>query len=98
MAGKLLNISRSKKLRILAAAGVCFFGALFIYFPNYAKLEKLKRDNRELILENKLLEEEIADYEDKIKRVGNDPYIYEKIAREDLGVARENEIVIDIIR
>jgi len=98
MVEKLLNISRNRRVRVLAVAGVSLVAAVLIYFPNYAKLKKLKEQNKVLILENKRLEEEIADYEQKALKLGKDPYLYEKIAREDLGVAREDEIVIDIVR
>ncbi|MCK4912174.1 MAG: septum formation initiator family protein [Candidatus Omnitrophica bacterium] len=69
---------------------------MVIYFPNYARLKKLRDANKKLILENAAIIEEIQDYEDKLKMVGEDPYLYEKIAREELGIARDGEIVIDI--
>ncbi|MFH1505335.1 MAG: septum formation initiator family protein [Candidatus Omnitrophota bacterium] len=98
MVEKLLNISRDKRLKIFVVTSAFVIAAFFIYFPNYAKLEKLKRDNSALNIENKRLEEEIADYEEKILRVGKDSYLYEKIVRDDLGAAKEGEIVIDIVR
>lgn len=70
--------------------------ALILYFPNYTKLKQLRRENEKLLLKNKELEGEIVDLEDKLSRVGEDPYLYEKIARDELGVAKEGEIVIDI--
>ena len=63
---------------------------------NQAMIKKLRDENKRLALENEKLIEEIADYEEKLKRVGKDPYLYEKIAREELGIAKEGEIVIDI--
>jgi cell division protein FtsB len=42
------------------------------------------------------LNKEIKDLQRKVKKVGKDPYFYEKMARDNLGVARENEIVVDI--
>jgi cell division protein FtsB len=69
---------------------------LIIYFPNYARLKKLRDENQRLSLDNQKLIAEIADYEEKLQRVGKDPYLYEKIAREELGIAKEGEIVIDI--
>jgi len=98
MAERFLNINHNRKTKALVIAGIGLLAAVFVYFPNYAKLRKLKEQNRILIVENKRLEEEIADYEEKALKVGKDPYLYEKIAREDLGVAREDEIVIDIVR
>jgi cell division protein FtsB len=96
MVVKLLGTKRAKQLRLLLITCAIFIIAMVIYFPNYAKLKKLKKENVRLFLENVTLEKEIADYEEKLSRVGDDPYIYEKIAREELGVAKDNEIVIDI--
>jgi len=96
MVEKLLNISSNKWVRILAFTLCLFILAMVIYFPNYTRLKKLRNENKRLTLENEELVEEIADYEEKLKRVGKDPYLYEKIAREELGIAKEGEIVIDI--
>ncbi len=96
MVEKLLNISSNKLVRVLAFTLCLFILAMVIYFPNYARLKKLRNENKKLVLENEELIEEIADYEEKLKRVGKDHYLYEKIAREELGIAKEGEIVIDI--
>ncbi len=96
MVVKLLGTKRGKFLKWLILACAVLVIAMVIYFPNYAKLKRLKTENVRLFLENVALEKEIADYQDKLRRVGQDPYIYEKIAREQLGVAKDNEIVIDI--
>jgi len=96
MVEKLLNIVKSKSFRVIFGIICLVVVVLIIYFPNYAKLKRLNGENKRLVLENEKLIEEINDYEAKIKRSGKDPFLYEKIAREDLGVAKDNEIVIDI--
>jgi len=96
MVEKLLSISRNKWVGISALTLCLIILIGIIYFPNYARLKKLRDENKRLTLENEELIEEIADYEEKLKRVGKDPYLYEKIAREELGIAKESEIVIDI--
>ena len=96
MAVRLLNTKQAKQLKLLIIIGAIFIIAMVIYFPNYARLRRLRNENVRLFLENVQLEKEIADYEEKLKMVGKDPYIYEKIARDELGVAKDNEIVIDI--
>jgi len=96
MPERLLNISRNKWVRISAFIFCLSIVTAVVYFPNYARLKKLRDENKRLALENEKLIEEIADYEEKLKRVGKDPYLYEKIAREELGIAKEGEIVIDI--
>ena len=91
-----LNTKDNKQLAVVIVTLLILIIGAIIYFPNYAKLRQLRNENKRLIQENKQLEEEITDYGEKIGALGKDPYIYEKIAREDLGVARENEIVVDI--
>jgi len=96
MVEKLLNISKNKGVRATALIFCLIILIGIIYFPNYARLRKLRGENVRLTLENNELIEEIADYQEKLKRVGKDPYLYERIAREELGIAKEGEIVIDI--
>jgi cell division protein FtsB len=70
---------------------------MIFYFPNYSKLKKLKQANKRLSLEIEKLEKEIKDLKEKIEKVKKeDPSFYEKIVREELGVAKDNEIIIDI--
>lgn len=97
MLGRLLSISRNRRVRILALIFCLSIVTVIIYFPNYARLKKLRGENERLALANEKLTEEIIDYEEKLRSVGKDPYLYyEKIAREELGIAKEGEIVIDI--
>jgi len=98
MAGRILSIKFVKRFKHLIIFFTVVLFGLFIFFPNYAKLRKLRGENARLNRENKILEEEITDYQEKLLRVGNDPYLYEKIARDELGIAKDNEIVIDIKR
>ncbi|MBP7088908.1 MAG: septum formation initiator family protein [Candidatus Omnitrophica bacterium] len=95
MAAKLLSIKYLKWLSPLILIAVTFL-AIIIYFPNYAKLKQLKDENIKLSLEIDKLKAEVGGYEDKLKNLKKEPYLYEKIARDDLGVAKEEEIVIDI--
>jgi len=96
MVGKLFNISKNKWIGIATGILFLFILIMMIYFPNYARLKKIRDENKRIVLENAGIIEEIKDYEDKLKMVGEDPYLYEKIAREELGIARDGEIVIDI--
>jgi len=96
MVEKLSSISKNKWVRIALGILFLFILIMVIYFPNYARLKKMRDANKKLILENAEIIEEIKDYEDKLKMVGENPYLYEKIAREELGIAKDGEIVIDI--
>ena len=90
------NKRRAFTILWVLAALVLGIVVAILYFPNYARLKQLRSENEKLISKNKELQSEIADFEKKLKRVGKDPYFYEKIARDALGVAKEGEIVIDI--
>jgi cell division protein FtsB len=91
----------NKHFRILrwcvGTAFVIFLVAAF-YFPNYAKLNKISQTNATLVSDIKALRQEIADLKSKLKKVKKDDTIYESVARESLGEAREGEIVIDMTR
>ncbi len=96
MAVRLLNAKRVKWLKITFIVSAIFTIVMILYFPNYAKLKKLRDVNKEFISKSDNLKSEIADYKQKNEIIGKNPYLYEQIARDDLGVAKENEIVIDI--
>lgn len=96
MVVRLLNARQIKWLKIVFTFGAIFTIVMIIYFPNYARLKKLRDANKDLISKSEALKKEIADYIRKSEVIGKDPYLYERIARDDLGVAKENEIVIDI--
>lgn len=82
------------KLFIAILLIITFF--LAIYFPNYTKLKKLRKANEDLAANIKKLKVEIKDLQAKVKKVNKDPLLYEKFARDELGAAKEDEIVIDI--
>ena len=96
MLAKLLNLNHFKTVKIIFIGSLFLIFCVIIYFPNYAKLRKLRQLNQGLVVKNKDLNKEIKDLQRKVKKVGKDPYFYEKMARDNLGVARENEIVVDI--
>ncbi|MBU4252177.1 MAG: septum formation initiator family protein [Candidatus Omnitrophica bacterium] len=69
---------------------------LILFLPGYTKLQESRAKNRRLeekfhqmAIENSLLQEEL-------KRVQNDPFYQEKIARDKMGVVRKGEIPIKI--
>ena len=96
MAVKFLNAKFVKSWQLSLLVSVIAVAAVMAYFPNYSKLKDLRNENERLIFENEQLEKEIADLEQKIEGIGKDYFLYEKIARDSLGVAKEDEIVIDI--
>ncbi|MCF7873864.1 MAG: septum formation initiator family protein [Candidatus Omnitrophica bacterium] len=96
MAEKLLSTKRAKFIKLLLLGVVIFILAMIVYFPDYSKLKKLRKENQKLIGKIDSLKKEIVNYQIKNKKLKEDSFIYEKIAREKLGVAREDEIVVDI--
>ena len=69
---------------------------LILFLPGYTKLQESRGKNRRLedrfrkmAIENSLLQEEL-------KRIENDPFYQEKIARDKMGVVRKGEIPIKI--
>ena len=69
---------------------------LGLFLPGYTRLQESRDKNRQLeekfrkiAIENSLLQEEL-------KRVQNDPFYQEKIARDKMGVVRKGEIPIKI--
>jgi cell division protein FtsB len=93
---KLLNLNHFKVVKITFIVSVAIIAGVIFYFPNYAKLKELRQVNTELMVKVKGLNRELKELQAKIKRIGIDPYLYEKMARDNLGVAKENEIVVDI--
>ena len=69
---------------------------LILFLPGYTKLQESRVKNihleerfRKIAIENALLQEEL-------KRVQNDPFYQEKLARDKMGVVRKGEIPIKI--
>jgi cell division protein FtsB len=84
---------RKKKRRLFAAIGatVLLIGLLL---PGYTKLQDLKAKNS--LLEDRIneLTSAIEELEVEREKLENDILYIEKVAREKLGVAREDEVVI----
>jgi cell division protein FtsB len=99
MAGKLSRKkTKVKGLVRITAILLAMIVIIIVYFPNRARLKNLRHENEKLIKKTQDLEAEIAELEEHLSRVGADPYILEKIARDELGIAKEGELVIDIER
>jgi len=90
---KVRHISPVHLVLICAAIVIAW---LMFYFPDYARLNDLRQANKRLRSEIAAVEKEITDLKGKMKRVGSDPLIYEKVARDELGAVKEDEIVVDI--
>ena len=67
-----------------------------VYLPNYSKFRQLQKANQKLQAEIDDTRKEILDLREKLAKLGKDPRIMEEMARNELGVARDGEIVVDI--
>lgn len=95
MAVKLLNTKRVKGLKAFFLAALLIVLAMVVYFPNYSRIKILRRQNQELIEQMATLKAEIAEHKVQNQRL-EEGFFYERIARDRLGVAKEDEIVVDI--
>ena len=62
------------------------------------KLKQLRQEQQNFAFKSQQLEQEIEQLQNKLQRFEKDPQIFESIARDQLGVAKEGEIVVDIVR
>ncbi len=71
-------------LALLATAGV----------KSYSDLDVAREQERELLEEIAAAKERIRVLDERIERIENDPAMLERIAREELGMVREGDVVI----
>lgn len=87
-----------RAFKILGGAAMVI--SCYYYGPNiyrsYIRMEKLNREKEELLLKKEEYVEQIRLYDEEIKRL-KIPFYREKIAREKLFMAREEEKIIRII-
>lgn len=76
--------------------GVIVALAMIIYFPTYSRYKKLREENIKMVKKIGRLKREINELEKAIKSLETGSFLLEKIARESIGVAKDDEIVIDI--
>lgn len=96
MAEKFLSTRRAKKLKLIFLLTLIFVLGLIVYLPDRLRLRVLQEESQNLEQRISRLEAEIINYEAKIDKLETDSFILEEIARDRLGVAREDEIIVDI--
>jgi cell division protein FtsB len=83
-----------KKLTIIGVlAGIAALAAILL--PGYTKLQDLSAENERLEKRITELTRSIEELETEKDRLENDILYIEKVARENLGVVREREMVIE---
>lgn len=85
------------KLKTSFLFWIALAGLILLFLPGYTKLQELKDKNRNLQQKIERLDKENSLLLNDLKRVENDTFYQEKIAREKLGIVRKNEIPVKII-
>ncbi len=88
------------QLALVAAALVLFSLMMLILFGDkgLADLNMLKKGRDQLVMKNRrVVDENLALYR-SIDRLKNDPAYIESVARQELGVIGENELIIQMRR
>ena len=65
-----------------------------VFLPGFSKLQQLKEANRDLESRIEILMRTNEELKKEKERLENDPSYVEKIAREKLGMARKDEIIL----
>ena len=79
---------------LLVAALVIWFGFLDTYSLRTRII--LQKEKNELIQETERLTEQTREYETKLQQLDSNPFIIERIAREEYGMRRPGETVYRI--
>lgn len=82
----------AKKKLIYIAIGILVIAV--IYLPGFSKLQELREKNRNLEKRIEILTKTNKDLRKEKEKLENDPTYVEKIAREKLGMARKDEIIL----
>lgn len=93
---RLLKKGSSKFLKLTFILIIVLSTVVAIYFPTYFRYARLKKENRKMMKKVEKLKTEIKELEKNIRDLKEAPYLLEKMVRENLGAAKDDEIVIDI--
>lgn len=90
---------KSSLRTILVAAAVAVFAVLLLAgYDGSRDLARLKARKSQLEARLRQTEGNIAELKDRIGRLRSDPYTLERVAREQLGLARPGEVVVILPR
>ena len=70
--------------------------ALFKHFPNYSRIRELEDENEQYVEQIDDMQKEIVDLEKDIDNFETDSFYFEKIARNELGIAKDNEVIVHV--
>jgi len=81
-----------KKKLIYIVIGLFILTAL--YLPGFSKLQELKEENQNLERRIEVLKKANKELKKTNEKLENDPSYAEKVAREKLGMAKKDEIIL----
>ena len=92
-----MKIEKKKTLRMFLAAEVVIFTLLYLIGPaGVYSSNILRRENDELLKEIYTIESEVNHLYTQIELVKTEPFYKEKIAREQLQMAKDGELIVYI--
>lgn len=87
-------LTKRSLLRLLFGVEIGLFFYIYLFSPHgLQKLFVLKKEMNSLVLKQSLLKDEVKDLHEKVALFTDDSFYKEKIAREQLYMARKNEEV-----
>lgn len=84
-----------KKVITLCVLGLILLGVIFI--PGYLRIKRLAAQNRDLEKQIKEIKEANRKLQEEKQLLETDPVYFEKMLREELGLAKEGEIVYKVL-
>jgi cell division protein FtsB len=87
----------AKKKRRVILLFIFLVIILLIFLPGYNKLQNLRARNEMLRKRIEELKKSNVELEQEIVKLKTDPEYMEKVAREELGVVKEGEIIYKIL-
>ena len=96
MAVKSLRIDFFKVLGFLFLGVILFLIIFFLFLPNYTKIKELREEYNILSKSIEETKKEIETLKIQIGSWDKDPFYLEKVARENLGLLKENEVAVKI--
>ena len=66
---------------------------LLVFLPSYSQMQDLRQKNLDYARKIEVLEQEKVRLEEEKRRLEEDPAYLEKVARENMGLIKEGEVI-----
>ena len=80
---------------LIVIIGILIFAVIRL-FPNYSKIRELQEENQQYEQRISSMKKEIDTLNHDLEHFQKDSFYVEKIARNELGIARENEVIVHV--